>query len=88
MQVNVKREAVTIRFPVTLLKQAKQLKDGGESFNELVVEAVEREVKRRQAIATHQSIVARRAQIKARTGVHPNANALIRSLREGNMRSE
>ena len=83
----MEREAVTIRFPVTLLKQAKQLKDGGESFKELVVEAVEREVKRR-AIATHQSIVARRAQIKARTGVHPNANALIRSLREGDMRSE
>lgn len=84
----MEREAVTIRFPVTLLKQAKQLKDGGESFNELVVEAVEREVKRRRAIATHQSIVKRRAQIKARTGVHPNANALIRSLREGDMRGE
>lgn len=84
----MEREAVTIRFPVTLLKQAKQLKDGGESFNELVVEAVEQEVKRRQAIVTHQSIVARRTQIKARTGIHPNANALIRSLREGNMRSE
>lgn len=84
----MEREAVTIRFPIPLLKQAKQLKDGGESFNELVVEAVEREVKRRQAIATHQSIVKRRAQIKARTGVHPNANALIRSLREGDMRSE
>jgi hypothetical protein len=84
----MEREAVTIRFPGTLLKQAKQLKDGGESFNELVIEAVEREVKRRKAVATHQSIITRRAQIKARTGVHPNANALIRSLREGEMRSE
>lgn len=84
----MEREAVTIRFPMTLLKQAKQLKDGGESFNELVIEAVEREVKRRKAVTAHQSILARRAQIKARTGVHPNANALIRSLREGNLRSE
>jgi hypothetical protein len=84
----MEREAVTIRFPATLLKQAKQLKDSEESFNELVIEAVEREVKRRRAVATHQSILARRAQIKARTGVQPNANALIRSLREGDMRSE
>ena len=84
----MEREAVTIRFLILLLKQAKQLKDGGESFNELVVEAVEREVKRRQATVTHQSILTRRAQIKARTGVHPNANVLIRSVREGDMRIE
>jgi hypothetical protein len=73
---------------ISVLKQAKQFQYYRESFNELVVEAVEREVKRRQAIATHQSILKRRAQIKARTGVHPNANALIRSLREGDMRIE
>lgn len=78
-----RREAVTIRFPVDLLTQAKQLKKGKESFNELVIEAVEQEIKRRRAITAHESIVARRAQIKARTGVQPGATALIRSLREG-----
>lgn len=52
----MEREAVTIRFPVNLIKQAKQLKDGGESFNELVVEALEREVKRRKTWAAHEAI--------------------------------
>jgi hypothetical protein len=82
------REAVTIRFPVDLLAQAKQLKKGKESFNELVIEAVEQEVKRRRAITAHQSIVTRRAQIKARTGVQPEATALIRSLRDGEERRD
>ena len=60
----MEREAVKIRFPAYLVRKAKQLKEGGQSFNELVVEALSREVKRRQAIAAHQSIVARRAEIK------------------------
>jgi hypothetical protein len=84
----MERKALAVRFPSPLLKQAKQLKDDGESFNELVVEAVEREVKRRQAITTHQRILKRRAAINARTGVHPNANDIIRSFREGDMRIE
>lgn len=77
------REAVTIRFPIDLLAQAKQLKKGKESFNELVIEALEQEVKRRRSMITHQSILARRAQIKERTGIQPKATTLIRSLREG-----
>ncbi len=84
----MEREAVTIRFPANLIRQAKQLKDGGESFNELVVEAVEREVRRRRAMAAHKNIVARRAEIKAKTGVQPDATALIRALREGEGRRE
>gem|GEM_PF-5986037 len=35
------REAITICFPVDLLDQAKQLKKGKESFNELVINALE-----------------------------------------------
>jgi predicted CopG family antitoxin len=84
----MQREAVTIRFPANLIHQAKKLKDGRESFNELVVEAVEREVRRRRAMAAHKSIVARRAEIKAKTGVQPDATALIRALREGEKRRE
>ncbi len=53
-----------------------------------VVEAVEREVRRRRAMAAHKSIVARRAEIKAKTGVQPDATALIRALREGEGRRE
>jgi predicted CopG family antitoxin len=49
----MEREAVTIRFPIPLLNKIKHLKDGSESFNELVVEAVEREVKRQQTIVNH-----------------------------------
>lgn len=45
----IEKEAVTIRFPSELMRQAKRLKSGKESFNELVVEAVEREVRRRKA---------------------------------------
>ncbi|MBF2020031.1 MAG: hypothetical protein IGR93_08005 [Hydrococcus sp. C42_A2020_068] len=84
----MEREAVTIRFPAKLVRQAKQLKYGGESFNELVVEAVEREVRRRRALSAHENIVARRTEIKAKTGVQPDATALIRALREGEGRRE
>ncbi len=44
----MEKESVTIRFPSELMRQAKRLKSGKESFNELVVEAVEREVRRRK----------------------------------------
>jgi hypothetical protein len=84
----MEKEAVTIRFPSDLLQKAKQLKESGESFNELVIEALEREVKRRKGIATHHRILARRQEIKAKTGVQPNSTALIRSLREGKGRRE
>lgn len=36
----MEREAVTIRIPVDLLEQAKQFREGSESFNEMVVEAI------------------------------------------------
>jgi predicted transcriptional regulator len=84
----MKREAVTIRFPADLVRKAKQLKNGKESFNELVVEALEQEVKRRRAWTAHQSVIARRAEIRAKTGTHPDSTPLIRSLREGEGRRE
>ena len=56
------KEAVTIRFPSDLLKKAKQLKEAGESFNQLVIESLEREVKRRKSITTHHRILARKQQ--------------------------
>ena len=48
-----------------------------------MIEALEREVKRRKGIATHHRILARRQEIKAKTGLQPNSTALIRRLREG-----
>jgi predicted CopG family antitoxin len=79
----MEKEAVTIRFPSELLKKAKQLKEGKESFNELVVEALEREIKRRKAQDAHETILRLRQKVKQRTGVHPSPIPLIRQLREG-----
>ena len=53
----MEKESVTIRFPSELMRQAKRLKSGKESFNELVVEAVEREVRRRKALEAHDTIL-------------------------------
>ncbi|PSF30034.1 hypothetical protein C7H19_24085 [Aphanothece hegewaldii CCALA 016] len=79
----MEKEAVTIRFPLELVKKAKQLKEGKESFNELVVEALEREIKRRKANEAHETILQVRQQVKQRTGVHPDPLPLIRQLRFG-----
>lgn len=79
----MEKEAQTIRFPLELVKKAKQLKEGKESFNDLVIEALEREVNRRKALEAHETILRLRQQVKQRTGVHPDPIPLIRQLREG-----
>ncbi|ELR99090.1 YlcI/YnfO family protein [Gloeocapsa sp. PCC 73106] len=79
----MEKEAVTIRFPLELVKKAKQLKEGRESFNDLVVEALEREINRRKGLEAVSTILRLREQIKQRTGVHPDPIPLIRQLREG-----
>lgn len=82
----MKREAVTIKFPADLVQKAKQLKTDSDSFNELVVEALEKEVKRRRASKAHETILEIREQVKKRTGIHPDPVFLIRQLREGEER--
>jgi len=77
----MEREAVTIRIPADLLEQARQFREGGESFNEMVVEAIAREVRRRRSLAAHQRIVARSAEVEAKTGIQPSSVDLIRQLR-------
>lgn len=77
----MEREAVTIRIPSDLLEQAKQFREGGESFNEMVVDAIAREVKRRRSLAAHQRIVARSAEVEAKTGIQQSSVELIRQLR-------
>jgi hypothetical protein len=79
----MQRESITIRFPAALLTQAKSLKVDEESFNDLVVEALDHEVRRRQAIAAHHRIQDRRQSILKRTGVQPDSTGLIRELRSG-----
>jgi hypothetical protein len=78
------REALTIRFPPKLLARAREVKSDGESLNELVVSAVEREVERRRGLRAYEEIRRVRAEIEARTGLQPDSTPLIRSLREGN----
>ncbi|MDM9585799.1 YlcI/YnfO family protein [Nostoc sp. GT001] len=46
--IAMEREALTICFPPDLLAKAKKLKEGSESFNDLIVKALEREIRYRQ----------------------------------------
>ncbi|WP_334996879.1 YlcI/YnfO family protein [Nostoc sp.] len=78
----MEREALTIRFPADLLVKAKKIKEGNESLNDLVVEALEREVSRRRGWSAHQRIIDRSETVKAKTGIQPASTDLIRSLRE------
>lgn len=82
----MERQAVTVRLPADLLERAKQFQLNRESFNELVVEAIMREVQRRQALAAHERIVARSAEVEQQTGVQASSVDLIRQLREGEER--
>ncbi|MBD6618643.1 hypothetical protein FNW02_23150 [Komarekiella sp. 'clone 1'] len=78
----MEREALTIRFPADLLAKARKLKQGSESFNDLIVEALEHEVRRRRGWAAHQRIIARSETVKAKIGIQSASTDLIRSLRE------
>jgi len=84
----MEREAVTVRIPTDLLEQARQFRGSRESFNEMVVEAIAREVRHRRSLAAHQRIVARSAEVEAKTGIQPNSVDLIRQLRSGEGRRD
>lgn len=77
----MEREALTIRIPADLLEQARQFREGSESFNEMVIEAIAREVRRRRSLAAHRRIVARSAEVEAQTGIQSSSIDLIRQLR-------
>jgi hypothetical protein len=82
------REPLTIRLPVALLERARAVKAQRESLNDLVVEAVEREVRRRRGLQAYEAILSMRKQIVDCTGLQPDSSALIRSLREGEGRRD
>jgi metal-responsive CopG/Arc/MetJ family transcriptional regulator len=84
----MEREAVTVSIPADLLQQAKQFREGSESFNELIVEAIAREVRPRRSLAAHQRIVARSAEVEAKTGIQPSPVELIRQLLAGEGRRD
>lgn len=84
----MEREAITIRFPTSLLTKARSLKQESESLNDLVIVALENFLRQRKALAAHQRIVARSEAIKARNGIQPASTDIIRSFREGKERRE
>ena len=73
---------VTVRFPAELLDNAKTVKSEEESLNDLVVLALDREVRRRRGLTAHQRILA----ISKQLPIQPNATELIHKLREGKER--
>ena len=81
-----RHEAMTIRFPGELIAKARQVKSERESLNDLVVGAVEREVRRRAVVRAHEAIARVRDSVRARTGAQPDSGPLIRALREGDSR--
>jgi hypothetical protein len=82
------RAAVTIRFPDHILAKARAIKNGRESLNDFVIEAVDREIRRRQVLEAHAEIMRIRETVKARTGLHEDSVPYIRSLRDGSGRRE
>jgi hypothetical protein len=78
-----RRQAMTVRFPETLLREARAVRASPESLNDLVVAALEREVRRRRAEAALARLRQVREQVYARTGPQPDPVPLIRALREG-----
>jgi hypothetical protein len=82
------RGAVTIRFPSRLLATARELKAKQESLNDLVVEAVAREVPRRQGLWAVSEIANLRKVIERQTGLQQDSTTMIRGLREGAGRRE
>ena len=83
IKCNYGRSAISIGIPADLLQQAKQFRESRESFNEMLVDAIARQVRRRWALAAHQRIVGRSAEVEAKTGMQSSSVDLIRQLRAG-----
>jgi len=82
------RDSLTVRFPAGLLAQVRLHKSEGESLNDLIVKALQREVRYRRGLVAHHRIVARREEIRKKTGTQPGSVGLIRQLREGESRDD
>jgi len=82
----VPRRSITVRFPATLVDDARKRTAPDESFNDLVVAAVEREARRRSALATLERINELRRKVWGRAGKQPSSAPLIRQMREERLR--
>lgn len=81
------RRSITVRFPAALVEDARKRRAPDESFNDLVVVALEREARRRSALATLERINELRQTVWARAGKQPSSARLIRQMREERTRS-
>ncbi|MFN0073712.1 MAG: YlcI/YnfO family protein [Chloroflexota bacterium] len=77
------RGARTVRIPIPLLHEAQDVIEGRESLNDLIVTAIEREVRRRRANKALDNIELLSARIRAEAGIQPSSTQMIRDLREG-----
>jgi hypothetical protein len=76
-----RRTRLTISMPPDTLRGAREVTRDGESLNEFIVCALDREIQQRRAWAAHESILELRERVRARTGAHPDPVPLIRALR-------
>lgn len=73
----------TIHLPHDRLAEARIACAEGESLEEFILAAVEREIQRRPGLAAYADILRVREQILAETGPQPDSGPLIRALRDG-----
>ena len=76
------RRSITVRFPAALVEDARKRIAPDESFNDLVVAALEREARRRSALTTLERINELRRKVWARAGKQSSSAPLIRQMRE------
>lgn len=82
------RSAITVRLPDELLAEAREAKSERESLNDLVVEALEHEVRRRQGWKAYEEIGRLSEKIFRERGAQPDSQPLIRALRDGEGRRD
>ncbi len=72
-------ESVTLNIPQKLLGNAQRLSSPDETLNDVVILALDREVRRRKGLAANQKILALNKELPPQ----PDDTELIRQLREG-----
>lgn len=78
------REQFTIRLPKGLLDRVREEAAAyGESMNDLVVSAVEKEVSIRERLRLLERIEKERLELERRSGLQPDSTPIIRQLRMG-----
>ncbi len=75
--------SLSIHIPQELLESAQRLSSPDETLNDVVILALDREVRRRKGLAAHQKILALNKELPTQ----PDHTELIRELREGEGRN-